>query len=172
LENLRCRDSDDGGRKCETARSTRSRSLGLPDLQAICARRGRRSASSGRQLFGRDLWAVRPEVRITQHCRHHYVGRRLSRESRANCPLQYGNPSQSAASQSAKSRVTCVTTRSVASRMVIRCPEGKYRISTQCNADDEPLHSTKDSNTVVYLHAECELFWKAEHAAPPSARRK
>jgi len=33
IENLRCRGSDDGGRKCETARSTRSRSLSLPDPQ-------------------------------------------------------------------------------------------------------------------------------------------
>src|SRR5262249_25475584 len=59
-----------------------------------------------RQVLGRDLRAVRPEVRIRQlrqnDRRRHYMGIGLSRESRAtiHCSANGQTPSQPAASQS------------------------------------------------------------------------
>ena len=46
----------------------------------------------------------------------------------------------------------------------------------QCNADGEPLYPIRHGNAIVYLHAECERFWKPEHAVddleiPPFLRR-
>jgi putative DNA primase/helicase len=135
-----------------------------------------------RQLFGRDLRAVRPEVRIRQpredDRRRHYVGLGLSRESRAtiHCNAQGQTPTQSAASQCEITRDMRDGAKRGESDLVRRPAEGKYRICAQCKAGGEPLHPTKDGNTIVYLHAECKRFWKAEHAAddleipPPRAR--
>jgi hypothetical protein len=36
--------------------------------------------------------------------------------------------------------------------------------SGRCNADGEPLYQIKHGKAIVYLHAECERFWKAEQA--------
>ena len=123
-----------------------------------------------RQLFGRDLRAVRPEVRIRQpredDRRRHYVGLGLSRESRAtiHCNAQGQTPTQSAASQCEITRDMRDGAKRGESDLVRRPAEGKYRICAQCKAGGEPLHPTKDGNTIVYLHAECERFWKAANS--------
>jgi Protein of unknown function (DUF3631) len=36
------------------------------------------------------------------------------------------------------------------------------RVCAQCNSDSEPLHRRTDGTAIVYLHAECMRFWKAD----------
>jgi hypothetical protein len=93
------------------------------------------------------------------------VGIGLSRESRADiyCDAHWQNQSRSATSQSENTRDMRDGARRGDSDRVRPSTERNYRICAQCNADDEPLHPTKEGNTIVYLHAECKRFWDAEH---------
>ncbi len=117
-----------------------------------CEAHGQHAVS--RQLFGRDLRAVLPELSVRQpredDRRRHYLGIGLSRMSREKV---HCNAHGEAVSQQAELRRE--STRD----------SRDGRVCAQCGADGEPLYLWENGRKAVYLHAECKRFWNADKPA-------
>jgi putative DNA primase/helicase len=116
-----------------------------------CEETGRHAVNQ--QLFGRDLRAVRPEIRVRQlgdDRRRHYVGIGHSRDSRVkeHCSAHEEIAGPPAVPQSEITR------------------ESRERVCAQCGSSDE---RGLLRNGEVWLHVECKRFWLREQVTSRGA---